>query len=165
MARVFLGLGSNLEREHNLRAGLDRLAAEFGALALSPVYDCAAVGFDGPAFLNLVVAVDTELGVAELAQQLRAIEYDHGRPHRAPRFSSRQLDIDILTYDQLVGDVAGVELPRGEILQQAYVLRPLAELAPEAIHPLRGCSYAQLWREFSGERGALSPASFSWSPA
>ena len=97
MAQVYLGVGSNIERERYIIAGLDALHLLFGRLALSPVYEGEAIGFDGQPFLNLALSVETELGVGELARRLRHIEYEHGRPKNASRFSSRQLDIDILT--------------------------------------------------------------------
>ena len=147
MSRVYLGLGSNIERERYITAGLDALAGLFGHLDISPVYDSPAVGFDGQPFLNLVVGVETDMGVGELQQRLRHIESEHGRPANATRFSPRQLDIDILTYDDLVGVVDGVALPRGEILENAFVLRPLADLAPQARHPADGREYATLWRD------------------
>jgi 2-amino-4-hydroxy-6-hydroxymethyldihydropteridine diphosphokinase len=148
MPRVYLGVGSNIERERYIVAGLDALSGLFGELELSSVYDSAAIGFDGQPFLNLAVAVDTRLELAELARTLRHIEMEHGRPNNAVRFSARQLDIDILTYGDAVGTISGVELPRGEILENAFVLGPLAELAPDDVHPLVGESYAALWGEF-----------------
>jgi len=162
MADVFLGVGSNIERERYVVAGLDALAGLFGELALSPVYDSAAVGFDGQPFLNLVVGIQTTLGVGELARHLRHVEREHGRPANATRFSARQLDIDILTYDRLTGTVEGVELPRPEILYNAFVLRPLAELAGETIHPGVGKSYAELWRAFDREAQPLTRVDFQW---
>ena len=150
MARVYLGLGSNIERERYITAGLDALEVLFGHLDISPVYDCAAVGFSGQPFLNLVVGVETALAVGELQKRLRHVEYEHGRPENATRNSARQLDIDILTYDDLVGVIDGVELPRGEILENAFVLRPLADLAPEGVHPGEQRAYAELWAGFEG---------------
>jgi len=161
MARVFLGLGSNIERERYITAGLDALCVRFGPLELSPVYDCPAVGFAGQPFLNLVVGMHTGLSVGALARELRHIEVEHGRPPDAPRFAARQLDIDILTYDALAGAVDGVELPRGEILENAFVLRPLAALAPAECHPVDGRSYRELWADFSGPRLARRVA-FYW---
>lgn len=148
MPRVYLGVGSNIERERYMVAGLDALYGLFGELELSSVYDSAAIGFDGQPFLNLVAGVDTRLELAELARTLRHIEVEHGRPEHALRFSARQLDIDILTYGDAVGTIAGVELPRGEILENAFVLCPLAELAPAAVHPEEGESYSALWGTF-----------------
>lgn len=162
MARVFLGLGSNIERERYITAGLDALERLFGDMALSPVYDSAAIGFEGRPFLNLVAAVSTEMPLAELAPTLRHIEVEHGRPPNATRFSSRQLDIDILTYDDLVGCIDGVQLPRDEILENAFVLCPLAELAPDTLHPVEQRSYAALWRDYDSAAQPLEQVEFSW---
>jgi 2-amino-4-hydroxy-6-hydroxymethyldihydropteridine diphosphokinase len=162
MALIFLGLGSNIERERYIVAGLDALSDLFGELQLSSVYDSAAIGFDGQPFLNLVVAAQTSLEVGPLARRLRHIETEHGRPPQASRFSARQLDIDILTYDDRVGLIEGVELPRGEILENAFVLQPLAELAPAALHPVSGRSYASLWQAFDRASQPLHRVDFQW---
>jgi len=159
---VYLGLGSNIERERYLVAGLDALQSMFGELALSSVYDSPAIGFDGRPFLNMVAGVATDLPLAELAARLRHIETEHGRSLHATRFSARQLDIDILTFGDCVGDFGGVTLPRGEILENAFVLCPLAELAPQARHPLDGRSYAQLWGAFDLGGQTLTRVDFSW---
>lgn len=162
MARVYLGLGSNIERERYICAGLDALAALFGKLDLSPVYDCPAMGFEGRPFLNLVAGVDTQLSVIELARTLRHIETEHGRPENARRNSPRQLDIDILTYDDITGQIGGVELPRGEILFHAFVLRPLADLVPDERHPVSGQTYGALWEAFDRPSQLIEPIAFSW---
>lgn len=162
MTTVYLGLGSNIERERYLVAGLDALQLLLGELALSPVYDSPAIGFDGQPFLNMVVGASTELPLAALATRLRHIETEHGRPANATRFSARQLDIDILTYGDLVGEFGGVTLPRGEILENAFVLRPLAELAPRAQHPVDGRSFAELWAAFDQRSQVLARVDFSW---
>lgn len=162
MTRVHLGIGSNIERERYITAGLDALHGLLGGLALSSVYDSAAVGFDGQPFLNLVAAVDTDLPVQELASRLRHIEVEHGRPQNATRFSARQLDIDILTYGDLSGLHSGVTLPREEILENAFVLCPLAELAPDAVHPVVGRNYLSLWREYDHASQFLRKVDFMW---
>lgn len=162
MSRVFLGIGSNIERERYITAGLDALQALFSEMALSSVYDSAAVGFTGQPFLNLVVAVNTPIPLAELAPRLRAIELAHGRPVNATRFSPRHLDIDILTYDDLVGTVSGVQLPRGEILENAFVLRPLAELSPDTVHPELQRTYADLWQAYDASSQPLRRVDFCW---
>ena len=79
MARVYLSIGSNIDRQQHITACLDALAAAFGELTLSSVYESEAVGFAGDNFFNLVAGVDTDLGVGELAAQLRRIEFDNGR--------------------------------------------------------------------------------------
>ena len=162
MVQVYLGIGCNIERERYITAGLDAIERLFGQFSHSSVYDSTAIGFEGQPFLNLVVGVETELSVGEMAKQLRLVEVEHGRPENAPRFSSRQLDIDVLTYGDLVGTVEGVELPRGEIVENAFVLQPLAELAPEERHPGLGVSYGQLWTEFDRDSQSLSRVDFEW---
>lgn len=162
MVRVFLGIGSNIERERYITAGLDALQAMFGNLSLSSVYDSAAVGFSGQPFLNLVAEVRTGLPLAALAARLRHIETEFGRPANAPRFSARQLDIDILTYGDVVGAVDGVQLPRDEILENAFVLCPLAELAQDALHPVEKRSYASLWQAYDRAAQPLVRVDFSW---
>ena len=162
MARVYLGVGSNIERERYITAGLDALQQMFGELALSSVYESEAIGFDGQPFLNLVAGVSTDLGVGELYRRLRHIEIEHGRPENATRFSPRQLDIDILTYDDLTGLIEGVELPRGEILVNAFVLCPLAELAPDEMHPVLERSYLNLWEAYDRASQPLGKVDFEW---
>jgi 2-amino-4-hydroxy-6-hydroxymethyldihydropteridine diphosphokinase len=162
MAQVFLGIGSNIERERYIVAGLDALHRLFGDFEHSSVYDSDAIGFKGQPFLNMVVAINTSLGIADLAAQLRQIEVEHGRPEHATRFSARQLDIDVLTYDELVGVFDSVVLPRGEILENAFVLQPLAELASQVIHPQRGVSYGQLWDEYAKDTQRLCIVDFEW---
>ncbi|MFT5711590.1 MAG: 2-amino-4-hydroxy-6-hydroxymethyldihydropteridine diphosphokinase [Halioglobus sp.] len=162
MAQVFLGIGSNIERERYIVAGLDAMQGLFGDFSHSSVYDGAAVGFEGRPFLNLVLCVETELELAELAKVLRDIELEHGRAVNATRFSARHLDIDILTYDDRVGMEAGVQLPRAEILYNAFVLQPLAEMAPYSVHPVIGKTYAQLWREYDRSSQQLQRVEFEW---
>ena len=162
MATVFLGLGSNIQRERYIGVGLDALVAMFGEIRTSSVYDGDAIGFAGNPFLNLVARVETDVPVSTLAQRLRQLEYMHGRPANAPRNSPRQLDIDILTYDDRVGVVDGVVLPRPEILSNAFVLRPLAELAPDVLHPEVGLTYAALWAAYDKDAQTLWPVDFVW---
>jgi len=148
MAQVFVSIGSNIEREKNIRSGVQALYQSFGRLRLSSVYDSEAVGFDGDAFYNLVASFDTDRDVQALVSGLRDIEDRHQRRRDGPRFSSRTLDIDLLLYDDLVLGGPDLYLPREEITQSAFVLAPLAEIAPTLSHPLSGESYADLWRQF-----------------
>lgn len=161
MARVYVGIGSNVDRERYVTAALDALDGWFGELAISPVYESEAVGFDGSPFFNLVVGVSTDLSVGELSRRFKQLEADNGRRRGDPKFRARTLDLDILTYDDLIGVVEGVELPRGEILHNAFVLRPLADLAPAQRHPVSGQSYADLWSAYDRDQ-RLWPVDFSW---
>ena len=155
MPRVYLGLGSNIDREKNLRGAVRALEEHFGDVLLSPVYESDAVGFAGDPFYNLVVAIDTDKTVGELAAELRAIEEAWGRDRRAPKFSSRTLDIDILTWGNACGEIDGVSLPRDEILKHAFVLKPLADLAGNDRHPETIRPYAEHWEAFDQSRQPL----------
>lgn len=160
MARVYLGVGSNIEREQHIRSGLADLRSRFDVRAVSSVYESAAVGFNGAPFFNLVVEISADLSVAELQKNVRQIEEANGCQRIAGRYGSRTLDIDILLYDDVVGCVDGVSLPRDEILSNAFVLWPLAEIAPGYIHPLAGKTCAVLWAEFDKSRQYIMPADF-----
>ncbi|WP_444938272.1 2-amino-4-hydroxy-6-hydroxymethyldihydropteridine diphosphokinase [Microbulbifer sp. JMSA002] len=162
MAQVYLSLGSNINRAQYIRAALDALTGQFGDLEVSQVFESEAVGFPGDNFYNLVVGLQTDLPVRQLALCLRGIEDANGRLRSGPKFSARTLDIDILTYDQLTGTIDGVKLPRGEIVKNAFVLQPLAEIAPEVLHPIEQKTYRQLWNEYDQASQKLWPVEFIW---
>jgi 2-amino-4-hydroxy-6-hydroxymethyldihydropteridine diphosphokinase len=162
VAKVYVSLGSNIHRYRHITASLEALQQHFGALAISPVYESVSVGFDGSNFLNLVVGFDTALSVGDLSNCLRGIEHDNGRRRDGPRYSPRTLDIDILTYADLAGVIDGIELPREEISQNAFVLLPLAELAGEDIHPLFKQSYQHMWDDYDQASQRLWRVDFSW---
>lgn len=156
MGRAYLSLGSNIDADRWLPAAVDELRARFGPLDVSPVYRSAAVGFDGPDFLNLAVALDSDLGPQELNDWLHALEDRHGRVRGGDRYASRTLDVDIVLYDDLVLSGAGhLELPRGE-LRHAFVLKPLADIAPDLRHPVDGRTLAELWAAFPEEKEPLA---------
>ncbi|HQQ62576.1 MAG TPA: 2-amino-4-hydroxy-6-hydroxymethyldihydropteridine diphosphokinase [Pseudomonadales bacterium] len=161
MAKVYVSIGSNIEREKHIVAGLDALADRFGELLVSSVYESEAVGFVGDHFLNLVAGFDTTLPVGALSVLLRDIEHRSGRTRSETRFSGRTLDIDILTYDDCCGVVDGIALPRAEILDNAFVLLPLAEIAPAVLHPAEKKSYAVLWKAYRHPQ-KLWPVDFIW---
>lgn len=157
MARVYVSIGSNIERDKNIRAGLEALRARFGALQLSTIYQTRSVGFDGEDFYNLVAGFDTADDVQAVAEALHAIEAAHGRLHSVGKFAARTLDIDLLLYDDLVLNEAGLQLPRGEITRYAFVLGPLAEIAGERRHPVLGQRFAELWAAFAEDKSDLRP--------
>lgn len=146
MPRASLSLGSNIAPEQHLRAAVAALRARFGDLLVSPVYRFAAVGYDGPDFLNAAAVIDTELSPEALNDWLHALEDQHGRDRSGPRYADRTLDIDIVLYDDLVIDGPGnLRIPRGE-LRHAFVLKPLADIAPALLHPLHQQTLATLWQ-------------------
>ena len=160
MAKIYISLGSNIERERNTRAGIKALRERFGQLELSSVYESEAVGFEGDAFYNMVIACEVNEDVHAANRVLAEIEDAHGRDRSGPRFSSRTLDLDLLLYDDLVMDENGLKLPRDEILKNAFVLWPLAEIAPGLVHPVAGKTYAELWAGFDKSKETLSPIEY-----
>jgi 2-amino-4-hydroxy-6-hydroxymethyldihydropteridine diphosphokinase len=145
MAKAYLSLGSNLDPEANLRSGIAALRERFGSVVLSPVYRTRAVGFDGAEFLNAAAIIDTDLDPHALNAWLHAVEDAHGRDRSGPRFGDRTLDIDIVLFDDRVLEGLGnLRIPRPE-LRHAFVLKPLADVAPDVCEPLSGKSLAQLW--------------------
>ena len=161
MARVYVSIGSNIDREAHIRGALKSLSEQFGRLELSTVYESKAVGFEGGNFFNLVAGFTTRRSPYEIVDQLHRIEAAHGRRRNGPRLASRTLDIDLLLYDDLILSDAGLVIPREEITHQAFVLKPLAQLAGERRHPVTRQTFAEMWRAFAGDQQALWPFEFS----
>lgn len=162
MKRVYVGIGSNIERERHVRAALDRLEKLFAPLIVSPVYESEALGFDGAAFFNLVVGFDTTLSLQEVRLQLHAIERENGNAGTLPKFSARSLDLDLLTYGDFCGVSSGAKLPRADIAEYAYALWPLADIAGDELHPQLRITYGSLKQQFAKTQ-RLWPVSFYWS--
>ena len=146
MPRVFIGVGSNVEPEHNIARGVAQLRAAFGPILCSPVYTNPATGFVGDDFYNLVIGFDTALVLDAIGARLREIEQAHGRHRGEAKFAPRTLDLDLLTYGDTVLTTAQLTLPRADILEYAFVLRPLADIAPDERHPLTHATYRELWQ-------------------
>jgi 2-amino-4-hydroxy-6-hydroxymethyldihydropteridine diphosphokinase len=124
------------------------LTRAFADARFSPWYQNRAAGFDGADFINLVAAFTTDLPVDELLVVLRAIEARCGRPREAPRWAPRTMDLDVLLYGDLVCRRPGLTLPRPDLLVRAYMLGPLADLAPDFMHPVAGVTIGELWQSF-----------------
>ena len=142
MSIAWLGLGSNVAAETHIRDGIHELEKDFEKVVLSPVSS-------SDDFINLVARVETELHPMELRQYLRDLEDRFGRKRDVAKFSDRSLDIDILLYDDLVLLSPVLEIPRAEILKFSHVLKPLADLESELIHPTELRTMAEIW-ETSG---------------
>lgn len=161
MTRVFVGIGSNIEPQRHIVAALDALTAIYGELLVSPVYQSEAIGFAGPAFLNLVVAFDAAHSLQELSRQLLDIERGNDYLGGAEKFSSRTLDLDLLLYGDIVGSFGSITLPRADIIDYAYTLWPLADIAGAAYHPVVGLTYAEMRQRFpAGQK--LHRVPFAW---
>ena len=159
LTQVYLGLGSNIEREAHLHAGLDALAGFLTQMRCSPVFESQPVGIKSGPFFNLVVSAYTDLPLMELDRRLKFIEADNGR--YAPDRKGLPLDIDVLLYGELVGNFDGLILPRAEILKNACVLWPLSLMAPQRVHPEVGKSFAALWQDAHIDQ-VLAPVAFEW---
>lgn len=155
VARATVSLGSNIEREANIRAAIAALRQHFGTLRLSRVYENRAIGFDGAPFYNLVAAFDTVENPEDVVATLHTIEQHQGRVRGAAKFGPRTIDLDLLLYGDLVRDDGTLRLPRDEIRDYACVLGPLAELLPDGVHPETGETFAQMWARFPQSRQPL----------
>jgi len=162
MPRVFVGVGSNIDREISVRAGVADLREQYGELQLSSVYESEAVGFEGDAFYNLVAAFNTSDSVDQVFASLSEIERTHGRQRGSERFSSRTLDLDLLLYGDLVASGEGYHVPRDEIPRYAFVLWPLSELEPAMKHPQTGETFLSMWEGFDKRNQHLLPIQFQW---
>ncbi|MCO7188215.1 MULTISPECIES: 2-amino-4-hydroxy-6-hydroxymethyldihydropteridine diphosphokinase [unclassified Pseudoalteromonas] len=162
MAHVFISIGSNVERDRHFRQGLRALIEYFPDYIHSDVYESEPVGFSGKNFYNSVFATHTDMPLPDLCTLLKQIERDNGRTPQDKKFSPRTLDLDILFYDDMICDTPA-QLPRDEITKNAFVLRPLAEIAPEFVHPVQGCSMAEIWQAYDNQTQKLWKVEFSLS--
>lgn len=157
MRTAYLGLGSNIDARANIRSSMTALQDTFEKVAFSPTYECPAIGFEGGDFLNLAARVDTAMQPLELKNHLFKLENRHDRDRSAPRWSNRTLDVDILLYDDLYLLSPQLEIPRKEILTCAHVLKPLADLAPDLLHPTELITMNELWTRFPDQHPTLKP--------
>lgn len=160
MTSVLVSIGSNVDREHNIRGAVSEMGRLFPSLTLSPVYESIPVGFEGDNFYNLVAMFKTELTIAKLLHALRDIETNFGRRRNHERFGPRTLDLDLLAYGDLVQHSDGINLPRSEITEYTFVIKPLADMCPDQMHPELGKNYQTLWDNYTGNRESIWPVAF-----
>ena len=154
MVRVYVSIGSNIEKEKNIPSSVKALQDHFGKLDISNVYETKAVGFDGEDFHNLVVGFDCDDTPLEISQILKQIEADHDRVrNNKEQFVSRTLDLDQLLYGDLMMQMDEVNVPHPDILRYNFVLKPLAELAGDTVHPEEEITIKELWEQFEEQEG------------
>jgi 2-amino-4-hydroxy-6-hydroxymethyldihydropteridine diphosphokinase len=148
MPSGFISIGSNIDKETHIPSSLIALKKQFGKIILSSLYETEAVGFEGDDFHNLIVQFDSILEAKAVAKILRQIELDHGRTRDSRKYAARTLDLDLILFGDLIISDGRLQLPRDEIERYAFVLEPLAEIAPDFIHPVSHKRYADLWKEY-----------------
>lgn len=147
MPRIYLSLGSNVDRAISISQALTELEAVFGPLEISPIYESSAEGFDGDPFWNLAVGCATQLSPGAVDRELKSIEAKLGRQREGqPKFSDRTIDIDLILYGGQTGMIDGITLPRDEIDRYPFVLKPILDLLPHGVHPVSKEPFAELWR-------------------
>jgi 2-amino-4-hydroxy-6-hydroxymethyldihydropteridine diphosphokinase len=151
MTEVYLAAGGNVEPLKYLDRALGLLERTFGPLVISPAYRNPAVGFVGDDFVNLVVGFRTSLPAAEVRERLQVIETACERPHDAPKWGPRTMDLDLLLYGDEISDVPGLALPRPDLVRRAYMLRPMADIAPDLVHPTLHKTMRELWEAFGSD--------------
>lgn len=150
MPRIYISVGSNNDREKNIHAAINALTEHYGEIICSPVYETEAYGFTGEPFFNLVVALNTDETPQTVIHVLKNIEDENGRQRSSEKFSDRTLDLDLLTWSDIVDE--RLKIPREDIMLYAFVLLPLADIAANDKHPESGLTYAQLWQQFKQQQ-------------
>lgn len=153
-----MAAGSNLDPELHLVRAVRALRDRYGALKVSNVYRNPPVGIGGGHFLNLVLGFETTGTAHEVRAELDRLEREAGRGEGAARGGPRTLDLDLLLYGDAVIRDGRIDVPHPDIGRYAFVLRPLAELAPGLRHPESGRSMAELWAAFGDKSHPLERA-------
>ena len=164
MTAVYVAAGSNVEPIGNLRRALGVLAAHYPSMRASRAWRNRAVGFEGDDFVNLAVGFETADDVRTVLGRLHEAEAACGRARNAPKWAPRSMDLDILMYGDMVCDEPGLVLPRPDLLRRAYMLGPMAELAPDLVHPLERATMAELWSRFDRDAHRMEPVELGWAP-
>lgn len=163
MTKGYISIGSNINKDEHIPASLRALEQTFGELTVSSIYESEPVGFTGDVFYNLVVGFDSDLEVKAVAKLLRQIELDNGRTRDSRKFAARTLDLDLILYGDLIINDGRLQIPRDEIEHYAFVLEPLAEVAPDLKHPISHISYAELWDKFDKTELRQKRVTPSWA--
>lgn len=160
MSQLYLGLGTNLgNKEQNLRNAVEKIEEQIGkVISLSAFYVTSPWGFSSEnSFLNAAAGIETLLSPCAVLERTQAIERELGRRHKSAGgvYTDRIIDIDLLLYDNMVASLTSPEgntlnLPHPLMTQRDFVMRPLAEIAPELVHPVLGKTMRELASELKG---------------
>ena len=164
MTAVYVAAGSNVEPIANLRRALGVLAAHYPSMRASRAWRNRAVGFEGDDFVNLAVGFETGEDVRAVLGRLHEAEAACGRARNAPKWAPRSMDLDILMYGDMVCDEPGLVLPRPDLTRRAYMLGPMAELAPGLVHPVERATIAELWSRFDRDAHRMELVDLGWAP-
>lgn len=155
MSQVYVAVASNVDAITRMQQAAAALKRRFIDTRFSGCFSNASYGFEGPDFVNAVAGFQTELTIVQLLQVLHQIEGQCGRLPEDPKWGPRAMDLDLLLYDAVVGSGPGYTLPRPDLLQRAYMLGPLAQLAPDYLYPPAGPTIRQLWQQFPTQHALL----------
>ena len=155
---AYVSGGSNLDAESHLPQAAHELKALYPGARFSRCYRNKSVGFDGPDFINFVVELPVVGQAIALREQLQRIEKLCGRPDAAPRWAPRAMDLDLLLFGNQVIDEPGLKVPRPDLIRWAFMLGPLAELAPDLMHPVEQKTMGELWRQFDSAHSLVPVA-------
>lgn len=158
MASVYVSIGSNSNAPSNVCSCIQDLRTTFGTVQLSTAYQTLAVGFNGDPYVNLVVGFTTAWTLAQIQNYLRQEEAKHGRVRNGEKYKECPLDMDLLLYDN-INLQPQQNLPHRDIERYAFVLYPLAEIAPSVLHPYLHKSLLELAAMSSLPRDTMTPIS------
>ena len=160
MSQIYISIGSNIDMQKYISNALNALEVIFEDVVISSVYESEAVGFKGDNFYNLVAGAKTSLSLSDVVEALKQIEQQNDRIRTTKKFSARTLDLDLLTYDDLIVDQPA-QIPRNEITKNAFVLWPLAQIAPQQKLPGTEQTYQQLWQDYDQAKQNLWVVAFN----
>ncbi len=155
MTSIYVAAGSNVEPLANLQRALRELGKHY-RLHVSPAYQNKSVGFEGEDFINLVVGFESDDTLERVIAHLHEAEAACGRHRDAPKWAPRTMDLDLLLYGDLICNEPTLKLPRADLLKRSYMLRPMAELAPNVRHPVVCKTMRELWNQFEDADHAMT---------
>ena len=156
MTRVYIALGSNIEPRARLSQAARLLQARFPGIRFSDCYQNVSIGFDGADFINAAAGFDADLTLPQLVDVLHAMEEQCGRKRDDAKWAPRAMDLDVLLYGNLVSDTPAAPVPRADLLRRAFMLGPMADIAPGLLHPEARRTLAELWAELAPRTPPLS---------